>query len=131
MADDVCFEFALTTSAGDNWSVIRTKIVDPVPSSVIKEDGQGFSGTTYLDFADAQHGWAVLKRSLPVGRSAGVMLRKWQGGRARRRGEHSSEGAEDGDGRCGECGELASELHTSPLLGLRRGWWYQRLDPRS
>jgi probable HAF family extracellular repeat protein len=82
IADDVCFEFALTTSAGDNWSVVRTKIVDPVPSSVIKEDGQGFSGTTYLDFADAQHGWAVLRRSLPVGRSAGVMLRSNDGGRS-------------------------------------------------
>ncbi|HEY6769373.1 MAG TPA: hypothetical protein VI386_31910 [Candidatus Sulfotelmatobacter sp.] len=82
IADDVCFEFALTTSAGDNWSVVQTKIVDPVPSSVIKEDGQGFSGTTYLDFADALHGWAILKRNLPVGRSAGVMLRTNDGGRS-------------------------------------------------
>jgi photosystem II stability/assembly factor-like uncharacterized protein len=81
IADDVCFEFASTTNAGENWSVVHPKIVDPVPPSVITEDGQGFSDTTFLDFADAQHGWAILKRSLPVGRSSGEMLRTVDGGR--------------------------------------------------
>jgi len=81
IADDVCFEFAATTNAGESWSVVHPKIVDPVPPRVITEDGQGFSGTTFLSFADSQHGWAILKRNLALGRSAGVMLRTVDGGR--------------------------------------------------
>ena len=80
IADDVCFEFASTTDAGENWSIVLSKIIDPVSRSVI-EDGQGFSNTAYLDFADSQHGWAILQRSLPVGRSSGQMLRTVDGGR--------------------------------------------------
>lgn len=81
IADDVCFEFASTADAGRNWSLVHPKIVDPVPRSVITEDGQGFSSTSFLDFSDAQHGWAILKRSLPAGRSSGVMLRTQDGGK--------------------------------------------------
>jgi len=80
IADDVCFEFASTTNAGENWSVVHPKTVDPVPQSVITEDGQGFSGKTFLDFADAQHGWAILKRNLHVEASSGEMLRTVDGG---------------------------------------------------
>jgi hypothetical protein len=72
--DDVCFELASTTDGGDDWSIVHPKIVDSIPQTDFR-DWTGYSGTTYLDFADALHGWAVLKRSLPVGRSAGVMLR--------------------------------------------------------
>jgi photosystem II stability/assembly factor-like uncharacterized protein len=81
LADDVCFEFASTTNAGADWTVVKPKIVDPVPQSVITEDGQGFSSTTFLAFADPQHGWAVLKRSLHVQASSGVMLRTADGGK--------------------------------------------------
>ena len=80
LIDDVCFEFALTADAGENWSITHPKITDPVPPSVVTEDGQGYSGTTYLDFADAQHGWAILKRNLHVEASSGVMLRTLDGG---------------------------------------------------
>lgn len=81
ITDDACFEFALTSDAGESWSIVHPKIVDPAPHSVITEDGQGFSGTTYLDFADSQHGWAILKRSLHVQASSGEMLRTVDGGR--------------------------------------------------
>ena len=81
MTDDVCFEVASTADAGENWSIVHPKIVDPVPNSVVTEDGQGFSGATFLDFADSQHGWAILKRNLPVGRSSGEILRTLDGGR--------------------------------------------------
>lgn len=81
MIDDVCFEFASTVDAGESWSVVHPKIIDPVPQSAIVEDGQGFSSATFLDFADAQHGWAILARNLHVGRSSGEMLRTADGGR--------------------------------------------------
>ena len=82
LTDDACFEFASTTNAGANWSIVRPKIVDPVPRPVITEDGQGFSAVTFLDFTDPQHGWAVLKRNLQVGRSSGLMLRTVDGGKS-------------------------------------------------
>ncbi|HZW95529.1 MAG TPA: hypothetical protein VFF64_21440 [Candidatus Eremiobacteraceae bacterium] len=78
--DDVCFEFAYTTDAGQTWSISHPKIVDPVPQSAI-DDGQGFSGVTFVNFADSQHGWAILKRSLNTARSSGEMLRTVDGGR--------------------------------------------------
>jgi photosystem II stability/assembly factor-like uncharacterized protein len=81
MVDDVCFEFALTKTAGENWSVVHPKIVDPGidPSNV--NDGVGtYSGTTFLDFADPQHGWAVLRKSYGLQRSEGTMLRTVDGG---------------------------------------------------
>jgi photosystem II stability/assembly factor-like uncharacterized protein len=81
MADDVCFEFASTNNSGQHWSIVHPKIVDPVPPSVITEDGQGFSHTTFLEFVDAQHGWAILKRNLHVEASSGVMLRTVDGGK--------------------------------------------------
>lgn len=81
MADDVCFEFASTTDTGESWLIAHPKIVDPVPQSVIVQDGQGFSGKTFLNFADVQHGWAILKRNLHVEASAGQMLRTFDGGK--------------------------------------------------
>jgi photosystem II stability/assembly factor-like uncharacterized protein len=78
--DDVCFEFASTVNAGESWSLAHPKLVDPTSQSAI-EDGQGFSNTTFLNFADSLHGWAILKRSLPTGHSSGVMLRTVDGGK--------------------------------------------------
>jgi photosystem II stability/assembly factor-like uncharacterized protein len=75
--DDTCFEFASTTDAGQRWSLAHPKITDP---SQHPEDGSGFSLGTFLDFADAQHGWAILKNGTHVGLSSGVMLRTVDGG---------------------------------------------------
>ena len=78
-ADDVCFEFASTTDAGENWTVVHPEVVDSVPQTDYN-DWTGYSGAAFLDFADSQHGWAILRRSLPVGRSSGEMLRTVDGG---------------------------------------------------
>lgn len=75
--DDTCFEFASTTDAGQNWSIVHPKIVDP---SQHPEDGSGFSLGTFLDFADSQHGWAILKSGTSTLFSSGVMLRTADGG---------------------------------------------------
>ena len=72
--DDTCFEVAATTDAGANWSVVHPKVVDPDPES-------GFSGRTYLGFADQTHGWMVLQINKSVGLSSGVMLRTEDGGK--------------------------------------------------
>ena len=76
--DDTCFEFASTSDGGGSWSIVHPKIVDP---SDHPEDGSGFSLGTFLDFADRQHGWAILKRGTNVLFSSGVMLRTIDGGR--------------------------------------------------
>lgn len=79
--DDVCFEFASTIDAGESWSVVHPKILDPVANSSDIEGGLGFSGSAFLDFADSQHGWAILKKSHNVNASFGVTLRTIDGGR--------------------------------------------------
>lgn len=82
LADDVCFEFASTTNAGGSWSLVHPKIVDPGRDQSNIEDGVGtYSGTTFLDFADAHHGWAILKKSYNTSRSVGEMLRTVDGGK--------------------------------------------------
>jgi photosystem II stability/assembly factor-like uncharacterized protein len=55
--------------------VVHPKIVDPDPEA-------GFSGRTYLDFADPLHGWAIFKVSRSVAVSFGVMLRTENGGKS-------------------------------------------------
>jgi photosystem II stability/assembly factor-like uncharacterized protein len=72
--DDTCFEVASTSDGGGNWSVVHPKIVDPDPES-------GFSGRSFLDFADAIHGWMILKISKSVAASSGVMFTTEDGGR--------------------------------------------------
>ena len=78
--DDVCFEFASTTDAGESWSVVHPKVVDPIPQTDF-DDWTGFSGTTFLNFSDSEHGWAILKRSGNTAVSSGVMLRTTDGGK--------------------------------------------------
>jgi photosystem II stability/assembly factor-like uncharacterized protein len=73
-ADDPCFEVASTTNAGETWSVVHPKIVDPDPDS-------GFSEQAYLDFADKNRGWMILKISKNVAVSSGVMMRTEDGGK--------------------------------------------------
>jgi photosystem II stability/assembly factor-like uncharacterized protein len=81
LVDDVCFEFASTTDSGEDWIIAHPKITDPVPQAAVVEDGQGLSSTSFINFADGQHGWAILARKLPVGRSSGTLLRTTDGGR--------------------------------------------------
>jgi photosystem II stability/assembly factor-like uncharacterized protein len=79
--DDVCFEFASTNDAGLTWSIMHPRIVDRVLNRSDIGNGLGFSGRTFLDFADSQHGWAVLKKGTGLQTSAGEMLRTLDGGR--------------------------------------------------
>jgi photosystem II stability/assembly factor-like uncharacterized protein len=82
MADDVCFEFALTTDSGKSWSIVQPKITDPGIDQSRIDDGDGiYSGKTYLDFSDAQHGWAILENAYNTNRSVGEMLRTVDGGK--------------------------------------------------
>ncbi len=74
VADDTCFELASTVNSGESWSIVRPKLADPDPES-------GFSGRSYLSFADAVHGWRVLKISKNVSASSGIMLRTDSGGK--------------------------------------------------
>ena len=83
LVDDVCFEFASTTDAGGNWSVVHPNIVDPGIDRSNVEDGVGaYSGAAFLNFADTQHGWAILKKSYNAARSVGEMFRTVDGGRS-------------------------------------------------
>lgn len=76
--DDACFEVASTLDSGRSWSIVHPAVADPVSNP---EDGSGFSAGTFLDFADRQHGWAILKNGTHSGVSMGVMLRTTDGGR--------------------------------------------------
>ncbi|GEM_PF-3015341 len=79
--DDGCFELASTTDAGQTWSIFREGIAVPFSHQQL-EDGYGFSGRTWLDFADPQHGWEILDISTSSANpSAGEMLRTTDGGK--------------------------------------------------
>jgi photosystem II stability/assembly factor-like uncharacterized protein len=72
--DDTCFEVASTASAGEAWSFSYPKALDPDPEA-------GFSGRSYLSFADQLHGWMILKVSRSTAVSFGVMLATEDGGK--------------------------------------------------
>jgi photosystem II stability/assembly factor-like uncharacterized protein len=78
--DDTCFEFAATSDGGQAWSIVHPVIKDRIPQTDFG-DWSGFSGVAFLDFADSQHGWAILKTTSHAGLSDGVMLRTIDGGR--------------------------------------------------
>ncbi len=79
--DDGCFELASTTDAGQTWSILHEGIAVPFSHQQL-EDGYGFSGRTWLDFADPQHGWEILDISTnSANPSAGEMLRTTDGGK--------------------------------------------------
>ena len=59
VADDTCFELAVTTDGGENWSITHEKIAEPLSREQL-EDEPGFSGGTWLEFVDEQHGWQLL-----------------------------------------------------------------------
>ncbi len=72
--DDTCFEVAATTNAGGSWLLVHPVITDPSPVA-------GLSGRGWINFADRQHGWLLLKVATNLAFSWGVMLRTKDGGR--------------------------------------------------
>jgi len=58
-ADNSCFALASTADAGETWSVAQQKIAHAFSREQL-EDGYGFSGRSWLDFVDSQHGWEIL-----------------------------------------------------------------------
>lgn len=82
LLDDVCFEFASTADGGESWSVAHPKITNPGIDRSNVDDGVGtYSGTAFLQFADSQHGWAILKKAYNTARSVGAMLHTVDGGK--------------------------------------------------
>lgn len=81
IADNLCFELASTTDAGQTWSALRETIAAPFSREQL-ENGHGFSGRSWLHFADSQHGWEILDTSTnSANASAGEMLRTADGGK--------------------------------------------------
>ncbi|HKH97827.1 MAG TPA: hypothetical protein VJ999_01860 [Candidatus Sulfotelmatobacter sp.] len=81
VADDGCFELASTTDAGESWSMVRQKVASPFSREQL-ENSPGFSGRSWLEFVDSQHGWEILKIATGSGPpSAGEMLRTVDGGK--------------------------------------------------
>ena len=80
-ADNSCFALASTANSGESWSVTQEQSVHPFPKERL-EDGYGFSGASWLDFVDAQHGWEMLDiATSSANPSAGEMLRTVDGGK--------------------------------------------------
>lgn len=70
--DRVRFELATTTNAGHSWSF--------APVSIPKQYSAELSGTAWLDFADAEHGWIVLRKATSSAFSIGRLLATQDGG---------------------------------------------------
>jgi photosystem II stability/assembly factor-like uncharacterized protein len=80
-ADSSCFALASTADAGESWSVTQEKVVHAFSKGRL-EDGYGFSGASWLNFADSQHGWEILDIATnSANPSAGEMLRTVDGGK--------------------------------------------------
>ncbi len=81
LADEGCFDLASTTDAGATWSTLHEKFFVPFSKEYL-EDSTGFSGRSWLQFIDSQHGWELLdiatNSAVP---SAGEMLRTVDGGK--------------------------------------------------
>jgi len=81
LADEGCWELASTSDAGQSWSVIHEKISVPFSREQL-EDRPFFSGQSWLQFVDSQHGWEILKIATGSGPpSEGEMLRTLGGGK--------------------------------------------------
>jgi probable HAF family extracellular repeat protein len=80
-ADNSCFVLASTADGGATWSVAPEKIAHAFSHERL-EDGYGFSGESWLDFVDSQHGWEIPDISTnSANPSAGEMLRTVDGGK--------------------------------------------------
>lgn len=70
---EALFELASTDDAGNNWSLGELVVHDPDPS-------RGLSAETWLDFADAMHGWLLVRVNGNTAMSGGVFLATDDGG---------------------------------------------------
>ena len=81
VADDTCFELAATTDGGENPLTTPEKIAEPLSREQL-ENEPGFSGGTWLEFVDEQHGWQLLTVTTnSANLSNGEMLRTADGGK--------------------------------------------------
>ncbi len=81
LADEGCFALASTTDAGETWSVLQEKIKVPFSREYLG-DSTGFSGQSWLQFIDSNHGWELLDIATnSANDSAGEMLRTVDGGK--------------------------------------------------
>lgn len=81
LADEGCWKIAFTVDAGQNWSTSPEKIAVPFSREYL-QDMTGFSGQSWLQFSDLQHGWEVLDiahNSATPG--SGMKLRTTDGGK--------------------------------------------------
>lgn len=80
-ADNSCFALASTADAEETWSVAQEKIAHAFSREQL-DDGYGFSGRSWLDFVDSQHGWEILEIATnSANPSGGEMLRTVDGGK--------------------------------------------------
>ncbi len=70
---ETLFELASTGDAGGAWSVKPLEIPDPEPS-------RSLSGETWFDFADAAHGWILVRVNGNTAMSGGVLRATEDGG---------------------------------------------------
>lgn len=81
VADAGCLEIASTLDAGQTWSVLHERVAVPVSKEYL-EDRPFFSGQSWLEFIDPQHGWEILRIATGSGPPpAGEMLRTVDGGK--------------------------------------------------
>jgi photosystem II stability/assembly factor-like uncharacterized protein len=79
--DNSCFALASTIDTGETWTVTQEKVARAFSKEQL-EDGYGFSGGSWLDFVDSQHGWEILEiATSSANPSAGTMLRTVDGGK--------------------------------------------------
>jgi photosystem II stability/assembly factor-like uncharacterized protein len=84
VADEGCWAFASTSDGGNGWSVVHEKFdLPPTFTKEYLEDTPGFSGRSWLQFTDAQHGWELLEIATHAGiPEVGEMLRTTDGGKS-------------------------------------------------
>ena len=81
VADEGCWEVAATSDAGQSWEVLHENITVPFSREQV-EEGHNFSGISWLEFIDPQHGWEILDIATnSANPSAGEMLRTVDGGK--------------------------------------------------
>jgi photosystem II stability/assembly factor-like uncharacterized protein len=67
------FELATTKTAGASWSTTQLHVPDPDPDT-------GLSAEAWVNFANASHGWVLVRMSTNTAVSWGVLIRTQDGG---------------------------------------------------
>jgi photosystem II stability/assembly factor-like uncharacterized protein len=81
LADEGCLDLASTSDSGETWSTVHEKFSVPFSKEYL-EDSTGFSGRSWLQFIDSQHGWELLDIATnSANPSRGEMLRTVDGGK--------------------------------------------------